>query len=129
VARANGQRLGLCVRWLQADLLDGVADEFDAVLCNPPYVRVDERASLAPEIVRHEPSSALFAGEDGLAVARRLVAEAGERERVRLLAIEVGQGQAGAVCELMRDVGFATVHAERDLAGIERVVVGERRRR
>lgn len=126
LARANGERLGLAVRWLRADLLAGVPDEFDAVLSNPPYVRDDERASLAPEIVRHEPAAALFAGEDGLAVIRRLAAEAGERERVRLLGVEVGQGQAGAVGELMREAGFAAVRTERDLAGIERVVVGER---
>ncbi len=61
-------------------------DEFDAVLSNPPYVREDERASLAPEILRHEPAAALFAGVDGLDVVRRLVAQAGERGRVRLLA-------------------------------------------
>jgi release factor glutamine methyltransferase len=126
LARANGGRLGLEVRWLRADLLEGIPDEFDAVLSNPPYVREDERVSLAPEVLRHEPAAALFAGEDGLAVLRRLVAQAGERERIRLLAVEVGRGQATAVGELMRDVGFATVRAERDLAGIERVVVGER---
>ena len=127
LARANGERFGLDVRWAHADLLDGVPDEFDAVLSNPPYVREDDRASLAPEILRYEPPSALFAGEDGLAVVRRLTAEAGERARVRLLAVEVGQGQAGIVGKLMREAGFASVRAERDLAGIERVVVGERR--
>lgn len=129
LARANGERLGLDVCWLQADLLDGLPDQYDAVLSNPPYVRDGERASLAPEIARHEPASALFAGEDGLDVVRRLVAEAGEREHVRLLAVEIGQGQAGAVGELMRCAGFPTVRAERDLAGVERVVVGERGRR
>jgi release factor glutamine methyltransferase len=126
LARANGERLGLRVLWLLADLLAGLPDEFDAVLSNPPYVREVERSSLAPEIVRHEPAAALFAGEDGLDVIRPLVAQAGERERVRLLAVEVGQGQAGAVGELVRAAGFATVRTVPDLAGIERVVVGER---
>jgi release factor glutamine methyltransferase len=126
LARVNGERLGLDVRWMRADLLDGVPDEFDAVLSNPPYVREGERASLAPEVVRHEPAHALFAGEDGLEVIRRLVAQAGERERVRLLAVEVGRGQARAVGELMRAAGFPAVRAGRDLAGVERVVVGER---
>ena len=45
---------------------------------------------------------------------------------VRLLALEVGAGQAAVVGELMRAAGFPSVRAERDLAGIERVVVGER---
>ncbi len=126
LACANGERLGLDVRWLERDLLDGVPDEFDAVVSNPPYVREDERASLAPEILRHEPASALFAGRDGLDVVRRLVAQAGVRDRIRLLAVEVGQRQAGAVGELLREAGFGTVICERDLAGVERVVVGER---
>ena len=126
LARANGQRLGPRVSWLQADLLDGVPDEFDAVLSNPPYVREDERASLAPEIVRHEPPLALYAGEDGLDAVRRLVAAAGERERLRSLAVEIGQGQASAVARMMQRGGFAAVRAERDIAGVERVVVGER---
>jgi release factor glutamine methyltransferase len=126
LARANGERLGLGVRWMLTDLLIGVPDELDAVVSNPPYVCDRERASLTPEVVRHEPPGALFAGEDGLEVVRRLVAQAGERKRVRLLAVEVGQRQAGAVEELMRAAGFQAVRAERDLAGVERVVVGER---
>jgi release factor glutamine methyltransferase len=36
VARGNGERLGLCVRWLHADLLEGVPDDFDAVLSTRP---------------------------------------------------------------------------------------------
>jgi release factor glutamine methyltransferase len=127
LARANGQRLGLEVRWLEADLLAGAPDEFDAVLSNPPYVADSERACLAPEILRHEPPGALFAGPDGLAAIRALLVQLANRGRVRLVAIEVGAGQAQAVGEMMRAAGLATVRAERDLAGIERVVVGERR--
>lgn len=126
LARVNGERLGLSVRWLRADLLDGVSLEFDAVLSNPPYVADSQRSSLAPEILRHEPESALFAGPDGLDAICALLAQLATRERVRLAALEVGAGQADTVAGLMREAGFATVRGERDLAGIERVVVGER---
>jgi release factor glutamine methyltransferase len=127
LARANGARLGLQVRWLLADLLEGVPGEWDAVLCNPPYVAESERLSLAPEIVRHEPPGALFAGPDGLAVIRRLAGQLGQRPRVRMAALEVGAGQAPVVAGLLREqAGFGAVRAERDLAGIERVIVGER---
>ena len=126
LARANGQRLGLRVAWLQADLLAGVPDDFDAILSNPPYVADSERSSLAPEILRHEPPDALFAGPDGLDAIRALLAQVAERERVRLVALEHGAGQAGAVAELVRGAGFDSVCSERDLAGIERVVVGTR---
>jgi release factor glutamine methyltransferase len=129
LARENGARLRLPVAWLHADLLDGVPGSYDAVLCNPPYVADRERAALAPEILRHEPPGALFAGPDGLATIRRLCAQLaawGGRDPVRLAALEVGAGQAPAVGELLRAAGFPAVRAERDLAGIERVVVGRR---
>jgi release factor glutamine methyltransferase len=128
LARGNGERLGLDVCWVHADLLDGLPDEFDAVLSNPPYVPDGDRAALAPEILRHEPSSALFAGADGLETIRPLIAQVAARATVGLLALELGAGQAPVVCELMRAAGFTSVRVEYDLAGIERVVVGERAR-
>jgi release factor glutamine methyltransferase len=124
VARANAARLGLDVEFLRGDLLAGVG-EVDAVLSNPPYVADRERASLAPEIARHEPPGALFAGADGLDVIRRLV-PAAVRFGARLLAIEVGAGQAAAAAGFMRADGYEDVGTRRDLAGIERVVVGKR---
>jgi release factor glutamine methyltransferase len=127
LAEANGRRLGLNVHWLWADLLADIPDQFDAVLSNLPYVAESERAKLAPEILRHEPPGAVFAGPDGLAAIRSLLALLSERRRVGLVALEVGAGQAGAVAELMELAGFSSVRSERDLAGVERAVVGERR--
>jgi release factor glutamine methyltransferase len=127
LARENGARLGLDVRWIQADLLEGVPEEFDAVFANPPYVADRERALLAPEILRHEPHGALFAGADGLDVIRRLLAQLAPRTRVRTVALEVGQGQAGAVVDLTAAGGFVDCRCKKDLAGVERVVIGERR--
>jgi release factor glutamine methyltransferase len=117
VARANAQRLGLDVEFLQGDLLEPVRGAVDAVVSNPPYVGAG--AELAPEVARHEPVGALFAGDDGLDVVRRLVAQA----RAPFLAMEIGAGQAAAVAALCREAGFAAVDVVRDLAGIERVVV------
>jgi release factor glutamine methyltransferase len=126
LARENGERLDLDVRWLHSDLLNQADEEFDAVLTNPPYVRDSERATLSPEITRHEPACALFAGADGLDVIRRLTEQVGARRSVKVLALEIGLGQADAVIELMQSAGFVRVHRECDLAGIERVIVGER---
>jgi release factor glutamine methyltransferase len=123
VARANAARLGLDVVFARGDLLDAVEGELDAVLSNPPYVV--EGTALAPDIARHEPPGALFAGADGLDVVRRLVPQAAARARV--VALEIGQGQSEQVAELMRAAGLETVEVLSDLAGIERVVVGRRR--
>jgi release factor glutamine methyltransferase len=127
LARANGRRLGLDVDWVRADLLSGVPDAFDAIVSNPPYVADGERATLAPEILRHEPAGALFAGADGLIAIRSLIAQVSERPGVTTVALEVGAGQAQKVRELVGAAAFRAVRSERDLAGIERVVVGEGR--
>lgn len=123
VARANAARLGLEVEFHHGDLLAGVTGRIDAVVSNPPYV--EDGAELAPEIVRHEPALALRAGPAGLDVIGRLLPAAGATEAL-MVALEVGVGQAGAVAALTRDSGFAVVECVRDLAGVERVVVGRR---
>lgn len=125
VARANAHRLGLDVSFSRADLLTGADVALDAVLSNPPYVAEGDRPSLAPEIVRHEPAVALFAGPDGLDAIRVLVDQAAATS-ASMLALEVGDGQAEAVGRLMTGAGFRGVQVLRDLAGIERIVVGRR---
>jgi release factor glutamine methyltransferase len=117
VARDNAERLGLEVEWYLGDL--HVPRDVDAVVSNPPYVA--DRDPLPPDVERFEPSEALMAGLDGLDVYRRLV----PRLVGWFAAIEVGEGQADAVAALMRFRGFET-ETVRDLAGIERVVVGRR---
>jgi release factor glutamine methyltransferase len=131
VARANAARLKLDVTFVQADLMRGLADEldqFDAVLCNPPYVAEREQTSLAPEILRHEPPCALFAGHDGLAVIARLIDQLATRRDVSALALEIGAGQAPAVRPLLEAAGFCAPRSVCDLAGIERVLLAARAR-
>jgi release factor glutamine methyltransferase len=129
LAGENATRLGLEVTWLRSDLLSAVPHEFDAVLANLPYVSERERPTLAPEILRHEPPHALFAGAEGLATISALLAQLEPRAAVVTVALEVGAGQAREVAGMVGAAGFVHVRCERDLAGIERVVVGEGRRR
>jgi release factor glutamine methyltransferase len=117
VARDNAERLGLEVEWSLGDLL--VPHDVDAVVSNPPYVGDDD--PLPTDVERFEPPEALLAGIDGLNVYRRLV----PKLSARFAALEVGEGQAAAVRALMEFRGFA-VEVVKDLAGIDRVVVGRR---
>lgn len=122
VARANAERLGLAVRFVQHDLRAGLPGRFDAVLANLPYVRRED--PLPPDVAAYEPGLALFAEQDGLELVRALIASLGETPFV---ALEVGAGQAPAVAELVRGAGYGEPVRRPDLAGIERVVVGRRR--
>ena len=86
-------------------------------------------------MTKWEPREALLAGPDGLDAYPQLhrpsspfVRPCRNKERTRraVVALEVGEGQAGAVSEMLREAGFAEIEARLDLAGIERVVVGRR---
>lgn len=125
VARANAARLRLDVTFSQGDLFDGVDPHVDVVVSNPPYVEETQRRFLAPEVVQHEPGLALFAGTDGLRTIRPLVTQAAATDAY-MLAMEVGAGQAPAVRALVAAAGFPEVSTVTDLAGHERVVVGQR---
>ncbi len=126
VARANAERLGLEVTFLQGDLVSPLAGRglFDLVASNPPYIPSKDIAGLSPE-VRREPRLALDGGEDGLALVHRLASDA--REVLApdgVLAMEIGAGQAVAVTQILRDEDYIAVGTRRDLAGIERVIFG-----
>lgn len=114
---------------IQGDIFDkAIIDRFadgslTVVVSNPPYVTKEEMDKLQRE-VRREPSLALYGGEDGLDYYRRIFsAWKAKLKDGGLFAVETGDGQAQAVCELMRAEGFApTVY--KDLAGLDRAVAG-----
>jgi release factor glutamine methyltransferase len=109
------------VRFVEADLLDGVDGPFDLVVSNPPYVAPDDVDSLPPEVGEHEPRAALV--ESGATEA--IAAEALNRlVPGGSLAFEVADGKAGPVAALLRELGYEEVTIGKDLAGRERVVDG-----
>ncbi|MBP2645524.1 MAG: Protein-(glutamine-N5) methyltransferase, release factor-specific [Firmicutes bacterium] len=113
----------------QGDLYAPVGDrQFDAVVSNPPYISTKEMGTLAPELA-FEPQKALTDGGDGLAFYRRLVAQgASYLKNGGFLAMEVGAEQSAAVCALADSVsGLKVLEVIKDYAGIDRVVVLERR--
>lgn len=121
LARENSARLGLegLVAMRAGTLPEG--EGFDLLVANLPYVSDADWERLAPEIREHEPRSALLGGRDGLDAIRSLL---DARPDTEAIALEVGEGQAAAVRGLVAAAGFATVESRRDLAGIERVVIG-----
>lgn len=129
VARENAaaHHLEGRVRLLMSDLLVGLlpTDQtaaFDAIVSNPPYIPEGERAELHPQVRDFEPAQALFAGDLGLDIYRRMIPQA--RTALKsggLLALEIGHGQRDALAALLqgwRDVTFVD-----DLQRIPRVAL------
>jgi release factor glutamine methyltransferase len=129
LAHANRDRLGLGrrIRLAHAPLPPGERPRFDLVLANLPYVSEAEWPRLEPEITRFEPREALVAGPTGLEAIESLLGAIALAElETHAVGLEVGAGQAGEVAGLTRRAGFERVRVLADLAGIERVVLGER---
>jgi release factor glutamine methyltransferase len=130
IAAANAREHNVAdrIRFLQSDLLSALNDEaeaFDAIVSNPPYVAETDRATLHPQVRDYEPAAALFAGETGLDIYRRLVPEAHNALKPNgLLVLEIGYGQQQALMDLLanwRDVYFI-----KDLQNVPRVVLAKR---
>jgi release factor glutamine methyltransferase len=122
VARANALQTGLAVELRAWDLFAGLPDgPWDLVVSNPPYVLPEEIGTLAPEVREWEPRRALVGMGATEAVARAAIRVL---RRGGALVLEVADGHADGVAELLRELGYAEITPTRDLAGRDRVVEG-----
>jgi release factor glutamine methyltransferase len=99
---------------------------FELLLANLPYVSEDEWEGLAPEIREFEPREALVAGPCGTEAIAALLGELRAEPPPDAVALEIGAGQAEEVAGMVREAGYRGVESRRDLAGIERVLLGRR---
>ena len=130
LAQENAQAHAVAHRitFRRGNLLEDVPpDSLDAVVSNPPYIAENEAASLAPEVRDHEPALALFAGADGLAAIRPLVAQSAVALRPGgWLFLEIGENQGAPVRGLLEAGGWANIENRKDLAGHDRIAVARR---
>jgi release factor glutamine methyltransferase len=128
VACENARRNEVTIRFLQGDLLAPVAGErFELIVSNPPYVAATDRDSLAVEVRDHEPSLALYAGDGGLEIYRRLIPQVfAALVPGGFIALEIGYTQQPAIHRLLADSGFTNIEFTQDLQNIPRVAIAQR---
>ncbi len=128
IARENAERNQVAgrIEFFEGDLLGPLAGRrFSIIASNPPYVPLLDRDSLSVEVREHEPHAALFAGEDGLDIYRRLIPEA--RDHLLpggWLVMEIGYGQRDAIEAMLQSNGYAETHFVEDYQRIPRVAAG-----
>ena len=114
VARVNAERLGLADRVRLEPGSLPPEGRFDLLLANLPYVSALDWLSLAPELREFEPRGALTPGPTGLEAIEALLGELSVSPlRVGAIGLEVGEGQAPTVAELVRRAGFEAVETRR----------------
>ena len=125
LARENAARLGLCerVEFKKGDLLEDLSERFDLIVANLPYISMQDRHLLAREVL-HDPEVALFAGEKGDELVRKLVEQApAHLNPGGLLALEIGINQAEELTEFLRQKNYHDIQSKKDYSGIARFVL------
>lgn len=120
LSRENAEANGISIKTIKTDMFAGIADKYDIIVCNPPYLTRDDMMSLQKEL-EFEPENALYGGPDGLDFYRRIAKnyKAALNEGGALL-LEVGIYQANDVAKML---GGARII--KDILGIERTVIKE----
>lgn len=128
LARENAQALGAGerVEFRAGEDLSPLTNGecFDLLITNPPYIPSAEIDQLEPEVRDFDPRLALDGGDDGLAVYRRLAAEAVEflKPDGRLMA-EFGDGQGPRLREVFASQGWRVEALLQDFSGRERILI------
>ncbi|KAB1438143.1 peptide chain release factor N(5)-glutamine methyltransferase [Candidatus Galacturonibacter soehngenii] len=125
VARQNAKNLDAPVTFIQSDLFQEINDTFDIIVSNPPYIKTAVVDSLMAEVKEHEPLIALDGSVDGLFFYKEIISKAKRHLNARgFLCFEIGFDQGEDVSSLMKESGFHNVVVIKDLAGLDRVVIG-----
>jgi release factor glutamine methyltransferase len=105
---------------LKSNLFQNLHERFDLIVANLPYISMQDRPSLAPEVL-HDPEIALFGGERGDELIHKLIEQAPSRLRPSgLLALEVGLGQAEAISGLLTKKNYHDIESKNDYLGVKR---------
>lgn len=101
-----------------------LSGSFDAIVCNPPYIKSGDISGLEPEVAKFEPRLALDGGDDGLMFYRATQPYLPLLKSGGLAAFEVGMAQSDDVAAILKDFGLHDVFVKKDYSGIARVVGG-----
>ena len=126
VAKENAKRLEKECIFVHSDLFENIEGRYDVIISNPPYIATKEIEALEPEVREHEPMMALDGMADGLFFYRKIVSASVDYLNPEgWLMFEIGCDQGEAVSEMMKAVGYCEVKVIKDLAGLDRVVIGK----
>ncbi len=117
------------IDFIQSDLFAalGADRRYDIIVSNPPYIPTKVIEGLQDEVRLHDPMLALDGTEDGLMFYRRITDKSGDYLKMNgYLCYEIGAEQAADVSDIMKQAGFKDIVVVKDLAGLDRVVMGRK---
>lgn len=127
VARRNADTLGTPVEFRELDFLDKgnwpSLPAFDIIISNPPYVPESDKASMQPQVLQHEPHTALFVPDNDPLCFYRAIAAFGKEHLLPggLLFLEIHEQLGGAVTGLLEKEGY-DVELKKDMQEKDRLI-------
>ena len=127
VAKLNAQNIcpNRKIKFVESDIFENIAEKFDIIVSNPPYIDIEFKKDMQEEVLKFEPHNALFAENSGMLFYEKIIKNARNYlNQNGILAFEVGINQAQKVKELLENSNFSKVIIITDLSSIDRVVLG-----
>lgn len=128
VARRNGSTLDIRVDFQGINFLDEAQQTFlptvDVIVSNPPYIPLQDKATMHPNVVDFEPHTALFVPDNDALIFYKAIAGFAKKRLYSngTIYLEIHEDLGAAVVELFQSEGFASVEIKKDMQGKERMV-------
>lgn len=128
IAEENIKNLDLSekVKTLKSNLFEKVSEKYDLIVSNPPYIPLSEKATIQKEVT-FDPDLALYTkDENGLEFYEKISKNAKNYlNKNGYLLFEMGLGQSEDIKQTLEQEGYKNIQIEKDLAGIDRVIIAQ----
>ena len=121
VAKENAQSHDATIKFIQSDIFNNIADKFDIIVSNPPYIDRKDEVTMQDNVLKYDPHLALFAEEEGMYFYRKIIEQANDYLNENgVMFFEIGYDQKDKIIKLADMNGFSA-EVYRDINGRDRM--------
>lgn len=121
VAKENAQVHDATIKFIQSDIFDNIADKFDIIVSNPPYIDRKDEVTMQDNVLKYDPHLALFAEEEGMYFYRKIIEQANDYLNENgVIFFEIGYDQKDKIIKLA-DLNGYSAEVYKDINGRDRM--------
>ena len=121
VAKENAQSHDAIIKFIQSDIFNNIADKFDIVVSNPPYIDRKDEVTMQDNVLKYDPHLALFAEEEGMYFYRKIIEQANDYLNENgVIFFEIGYDQKDKIIKLA-DLNGYSAEVYKDINGRDRM--------
>ena len=121
VAKENAQSHDSTIKFIQSDIFNNIADKFDIIVSNPPYIDRKDEVTMQDNVLKYDPHLALFAEEEGMYFYRKIIEQANDYLNENgVIFFEIGYDQKDKIIKLA-DLNGYSAEVYKDINGRDRM--------